>query len=326
MFLKNLLFRFKKNNFNSKKLLFGVIILAIIIYLIIEIVNLNSASKEETQVYFKIEKGQKSLDILDRLVKKKIIRNKYFSYFYIKITGLSIQPGVYYLNTNQSPKYNLQTISKGEVSEKKFTFIEGWRVEQYAQLLDQEGIIDFENFIETAQKHESKLYPDTYQIAIKTTSQIIVDKLLANYDQKMAENKINPSAEDLILASIVEREAKFDEDRAKIAGVFKNRLKIGMALEADPTVQYAQENNQKKDFEYWQELAIGDITINSPFNTYKVKGLPPAPICNPSIKSILAVINYEKNDYFYFIHDSEGKAHFAKNITEHNQNKQKYIQ
>ena len=145
-------------------------------------------------------------------------------------------------------------------------------------------------FIETAQKHESKLYPDTYQIAIKTTSQIIVDKLLANYDQKMAENKINPSAEDLILASIVEREAKFDEDRAKIAGVFKNRLKIGMALEADPTVQYAQENNQKKDFEYWQELAIGDITINSPFNTYKVKGLPPAPICNPSIKSILNFI------------------------------------
>ena len=294
MYLKRLLFKLNKNNFNSIKFIFGVAILAIIGYFIIEIISLNLASKEETQVYFRIEKGQKSLEILDRLVEEKIIKSKYFSYLYVKITGLKIQPGIYYLYTNQPPKNNLQIISNGEVSEKKFTFIEGWRVEQYAQLLDQEGIISFEEFIETAQKYEGKLYPDTYQIAVKTTPQIIVDKLLANYNQKMSENKINPSDEDLILASIVEREVKFDEDRAHIAGVFKNRLKIGMVLEADPTVQYAKENNQKKDFKFWQELKVGDISVNSPFNSYRNDGLPPSPICNPSIKSILAVINYEK--------------------------------
>ncbi|PJB52140.1 hypothetical protein CO100_00495, partial [Candidatus Berkelbacteria bacterium CG_4_9_14_3_um_filter_33_5] len=93
MYLKRLLFKLNKNNFNSIKFIFGVAILAIIGYFIIEIISLNLASKEETQVYFRIEKGQKSLEILDRLVEEKIIKSKYFSYLYVKITGLKIQPG-----------------------------------------------------------------------------------------------------------------------------------------------------------------------------------------------------------------------------------------
>lgn len=309
----------------SKK---NIIVLAFFILAVcffIQLTFFNNHSNDEKLVYIKIEKGQKSLAILGKLADNNLISSKYFSYLYVKVKNIKIQPGVYYLYTNNSAKENILKISKGEIAEKKLTFIEGWRVEQYAQLLDKEGIAVYQDFLKIAKPDEGKLYPDTYQIAIKTTPQIIVEKMIDNYDQKMIENKISPSQEDIIIASIVEREAKFDEDRAVIAGVFKNRLKLGMALEADPTVQYAKENGQGKDFKYWQELEVGDIALDSIFNTYKYKDLPPSPICNPSLKSILAVINYDNNDYLYFVHDKQGKAHFGKNITEHNNNKQKYL-
>ncbi len=309
----------------SKKDIVFLIIFLLAISFSVQLTLFNTHSGNEKLVYFKIEKGQRSLDILDKLKDNDLINNKYFSYLYLKLRNIKIQPGVYYLYTNKSSKDNIIKISKGEIAEKKLTFIEGWRVEQYAQLLDKEEIVKYQDYIKIAKQNEGKLYPDTYQIAIKTTPQDIVKKMLNNFDQKMNENKISPSQEDLIIASIVEREAKFDEDRAVIAGVFKNRLKIGMALEADPTIQYAKENNQGKDDKYWQELEVGDISFDSIFNSYQNTGLPPSPICNPSIKSILAVVNYDKNDYLYFIHDKEGKVHFGKNINEHNANKQKYL-
>lgn len=309
----------------SKKYIFILVFLILAIGYLVELKLFNIHSSDEKLVYFKIEKGQKSIEILGKLADNNLISSKYFSYIYVKVRNIKIQPGVYYLYTNQSAKENILKISKGEIAEKKLTFIEGWRIEQYAQLLDKEGIVLYQDFLDVSKPDEGKLYPDTYQIAIKTTPQKIVEKMIDNYNQKMIKNKISPSQEDITIASIVEREAKFDEDRAVIAGVFKNRLKLGMALEADPTVQYAKENSQGKDYKYWQELEVGDIALISPYNTYQNKGLPPGPICNPSLKSILAVINFDKNDYLYFVHDREGKAHFGKNITEHNNNKQKYL-
>jgi len=125
-----------------------------------------------------------------------------------------------------------------------------------------------------------------------------------------------PSKDDIILASIVEREAKNDEDRAKIAGVFINRLEKNMYLGADPTIQYAKGD--------WELLTSKDLKIDSPYNTYINKGLPPTPICNPGLESIKAVKNPEKNGWYYFFHLQDGTTIFSKDAAEHDANKAKY--
>ncbi len=116
------------------------------------------------------------------------------------------------------------------------------------------------------------------------------------------------------LASIVEKEVSTAEDRAMVAQVYINRLKIGMPLQADPTVAYVAEATGK-DF---------DVKINSPYNTYVAKGLPPGPICNPSLSAIMAMAHPKANDYIYFLADKQGKTHFAKTFAEHEANRAKY--
>jgi UPF0755 protein len=134
-----------------------------------------------------------------------------------------------------------------------------------------------------------------------------------------------------VLASIVEREAADDSERADIAGVFANRLKVGMKLEADPTVQYQKDSNNYPrigliSYIFWQKLEIGDLRgIQGPFNTYLKSGLPPTPICNPSLKSIEAAVNPSRHDYYYFLHGSDGTIHFSKNEAEHNRKKAEYL-
>ena len=135
----------------------------------------------------------------------------------------------------------------------------------------------------------------------------------------------------MTLASIVEREAKNDDERAKIAAVYQNRANQNMLLQADPTIRYGLDTqtylkNKSLDFEFWAPLTRADINnLNSPFNTYKQKGYPPAPICNPGIKSIEAAKNPEPNfDYLFFFHDKNGQIHFSKTYEEHLSNIQKF--
>ena len=172
---------------------------------------------------------------------------------------------------------------------------------------------------------EGYLFPDTYRISAKASANEIIEKLTNNFKQKTAGDV---SQDVLTLASIVEREAKQDNERAKIAGVYQNRINIGMKLEADPTVQYGKDTNNAKglvDFKYWQPISLADYTgVDSKFNTYLNAGLPPAPICNPGLKSIKASLNPEKHNYYYFFHLADGTAIYSKNLAEHNANKLKY--
>lgn len=121
---------------------------------------------------------------------------------------------------------------------------------------------------------------------------------------------MNLSRQDVIIASIVEREAKFDEDRPKIARVYLNRLELGMKLEADPTVQYAKGS--------WDAIKLSDYqNVNSSYNTYLHAGLPPGPICNPGLESLQAVLSPDSNDYLYFFHKTDGHAVYSKTLEEH---------
>ena len=147
-------------------------------------------------------------------------------------------------------------------------------------------------------------------------------------------NKELPQDQVVILASIVEREAKKDEDRAVIAGIFIKRLQNGWALEADATVQYVIASKKLsgvsfeslKDFEFWpKNISFDDLKIDSAYNTRKHVGLPPGPIGNPGLASIMAVLNAVETPYWFYLTDNNGQTHFAKTLSEHNQNVERYL-
>ena len=128
----------------------------------------------------------------------------------------------------------------------------------------------------------------------------------------------------VILASLVEREARTDANRAKVADVLIKRFKSGMALDVDATVQYIL--GKQKDGGWWKrELTLEDIKTKSPYNTYQNSDLPPGPICNPSLSAIKSVIYPEANPYYFYITDKQGVMHYAKTLEEHNQNVAKYL-
>jgi UPF0755 protein len=130
----------------------------------------------------------------------------------------------------------------------------------------------------------------------------------------------------ITLASIVEREAILPEERSLIAGVFLNRLLLGMPLDADPTVQYALANDltYRADHGYWKELSAEDLAVDSPYNTYRYLGLPPGPICSPGLAAIEAVLSPEVTDYLYFVAREDGSHAFATTLEEHIQNVKQY--
>ncbi len=205
---------------------------------------------------------------------------------------------------------------------------------------------------------EGFLFPDTYQVLKETTPEAVITKLLVTFESRfeVAQKNVSivqqlyqipgyqelqigkgtqpglSSYEAVILASIIEKEtgrdvsnasadqkSRLDEERRTIAGIFYNRLLIGQALQSDATVNYVT----GKDV---PAASSTDIETNSPYNTYKYRGLPPGPICNPSLSSLKAVFNPIKTDYYYFLHKQpSGEVVYSKTFEEHVQNKSKYF-
>ncbi len=232
---------------------------------------------------------------------------------------------------------------------------EGWTIDQIAKDLDEKGVVDeslfvkaaaveakqsFDFFGETPRKYslEGYLFPDTYFFAKGSSPSQVVKKMLANTKAKITSDLIKDIHSQgrtvydvLTLASIVEREvgrntskvssqdqATLQDEREIVAGIFMNRLKIGMPLQSDATVNYITGKDTPS-------VSYDDLNIDSPYNTYKHAGLPPGPIGNPSMNSILATIHYRETDYLYFLNKPDGTAVYAKTLDEHNANKAKYL-
>ena len=279
-----------------------------------------------------ITKGQGVKEIAELLENKNVINNKWLFYWMYFTKRKPLQAGIFRFEKGESIYSIFDKIAKGDVYEEQITIPEGWRAEQIAQLLSKKDFVDYETFMAVVEDKEGTLFPDTYRVAKKTTAETVVGKLEDNYKERVKD--LNPSNKQLILASIIEREAKFDEDRPLVASVFYNRLKIGMKLESDVTVEYGIDNQKLEtitmaginQFVFWTPLKPGESrTANSEYNTYKIPALPPTPISNPGLKSIKAAINPATSDYYYFLTDSGGKAHFAKTKAEHDQNIGKYL-
>ncbi|MEN8789031.1 MAG: endolytic transglycosylase MltG [Flavobacteriaceae bacterium] len=185
-----------------------------------------------------------------------------------------------------------------------------------------------------AHTHLVPYLPNTYEFFWNTSAKDFRDKMFLEYQKfwnaertKKAEAIGLSSTEVISLASIVQKETAKVDERKRVAGVYLNRLKQGMLLQADPTVIYAIKKESGNFDTVIKRVLYRDLELNSPYNTYKYKGIPPGPIAMPDISSIEAVLNPEKHNYYYFVADVQNFGYhiFAKNLAQHNRNKAQYI-
>lgn len=309
-----------------RKLISLILILLIIIFFIKGWWNgqLSPVSSGESTKIIVIEKGESFSKVLDELKKQNLIKNSFVFNLFAKQSGKTskIQAGTFRLSPSMSSGQILKILTEQPL-DNWVTLIEGWRVEEMADKLSSE-------FLKIAK--EGYMFPDTYLFPKDFTAEQIVKKLRDNFDAKYSDeikSKIKKlgltESEGVILASIVEREARSEGARKMVASILLKRLNIGMGLNADATIQYAL-GYQKSEKSWWKRhLTRDDLKINSPYNTYLHRGLPPAPICNPGLASLQAVAEADPSTpYLYYYHDSEGVPHYAKTLDEHNQNVANY--
>lgn len=288
--------------------------------------------KSEEKVFFVIARGENLNSVINNLAKVDLIRNRLVFYIIVKQLGIEkkIQAGDYRLSKSMNAYELANSLTHGSI-DIWVTVPEGLRKEEIAEIMAKKLDISKEEFVKIAP--EGYLFPDTYLIPKSPTEKQIVNIMKANFDSKYTP-KITRLAtangltdrETLILASIVEKEAKFDEDRLPVASVLLRRYREKYPLEVDATVQYAL-GYQTNENRWWKSfLTYSDLEINSSYNTYKRVGLPPTPISNPGIASILAVSEANQNTpYMYYLAEPSGKTHYARTFEEHQANIQKYL-
>ncbi|MBI4948279.1 endolytic transglycosylase MltG [Candidatus Berkelbacteria bacterium] len=288
--------------------IFIVFFLITTIFIVYFYTLLQSATTKSVSKAFEVKEGDSTAVIASKLQQKGLIKSAFAFRVYKQISGSILVPGVYVIDSSENVSSILNTIAKGKSSVIKVTLLEGWRakdIEEY--MVNEKGLSQFIGFTKKAEKYEGYLYPDTYEILLIITPDEFIKLLRDTFVTKT--KSLNPTSDQVILASIIEREAASDSERADIAGVYTNRLKIGMRLEADPTIQYAKGN--------WQAVTLAEYrSVISPYNTYLNDGLPPTPIANPSVKSIEAAINPAKHNYYFFFH-ANGNIYFSKTLSEH---------
>jgi UPF0755 protein len=295
-----------------------------------------------------VELGDNALVVGEKLDKAGVISGKYYLAFYLWRTGHlhALTAGVYDFTPELKIPEIARIITGGEVASTRvpITFPEGWTAKQVAARLDVNGFsgndflllvnapptelkdkYPFLKEIPAGKSLEGYLFPDTYYFAKDASVQDILDKMLKNFDAKISPELLSEIDaqkkslyEILTMASIVEGEVQNDADRKIVAGLFWNRIAIGMTLGSDATLEYVLGTNDKQH-------SIAQTKIDSPYNTYVYKGLPPGPVSNPSLAAILATINPAKTDFVYFLSDPKtGKTIFSKTFEEHVANKSKY--
>lgn len=289
--------------------------------------QLSPVSNDKSTKIVVIEKGESFSKLAEELKKQNLIKSSWAFNLYAKQMRFHtrIQAGTFRLAPSMSSEQVLKILSS-QPSDNWVTLLEGWRVEEMAEKLNLELGIKNSEFFKVAK--EGYMFPDTYLFPKDYTVFQIAKKLRDNFEAKYSENlraKIRSlgltEGHGVILASIVEREARSGEARRMVASILLRRFKIGMALNADATVQYAL-GYQKEENSWWKRsLSRDDLKVNSVYNTYLHAGFPPTPISNPSLSSLEAVANADlKTSYLYYYHDSKGNSHYAKTLEEHNQN------
>jgi UPF0755 protein len=286
-------------------------------------------SKDKTAKIFVIKNGQGVRAIAKDLKDQGLIKDQVAFFLLTKQLGLDskVQAGSFRLNPSMNSKEIANALTHGTM-DIWITIPEGQRAGEIADVLEK-NMPNYEASWEAKlEENEGYLFPDTYLFPQEATIDTIIKTMRDNFDAKYSQldsgNSKLSKAEIVILASLIEREARHAEDRPMVASVIFNRLNEGMKLDIDATLQYIL-GYQKDQKRWWKEgLTNQNKQLNSPFNTYKVAGLPPGPISNPGIASLKAALNPSDTPYFYYITDANGTNRYAKTLEEHEANIEKY--
>ncbi len=314
----------------------GVVLVAIIagiIWLFATVYAVRTNVSVNGQI-FEVNKGESISEIANELASQNLIDNPTAFVVYAKLGPAQgrIIPGPYLIRPSSSIASIVADMSSGKIAQNKITFPEGITMADMANRFANAGYGSKEEYLAAAKSlaanysfipasakdnPEGYLFPSTYTFIpnrgatelVKKQYEAFQTQMLPLLQSKQPAN-LTPN-QVLTLASIVEKEALTATDRKMVAGVFINRLAKGMKFESDVTVNYA---TGKKT------TSPADLSVNSPYNTYKIVGLPPTPINNPGTDSVEAVLNYTPNDYIFFLAGNDGVVYYAKTLAEHNQN------
>jgi UPF0755 protein len=293
--------------------------------------NKETIKSSKEPIIVEIEKGDNIFKVAKKLKEKGLIKSELFFILKAFKTGTynKIKAGEYAFYPSQSVEEVLTFFKEGKIYLHKITIPEGSTIWQIADILEKNKICKKEEFLSLAENPsvaesfklpgptlEGYLYPDTYFFHKDTPPQVVIQTMIENFwkhwekFKEIAEKQKKPLKKVIILASIVEKEAYYPEEKPIIAAVYLNRLKKRMPLQADPTINYAL-----RDF---RRLTYKDYySVKSPYNTYLEDGLPPTPICNPGEESIKAVLFPAKVPYLYFVAKGDGSHYFSKTYKEH---------
>ncbi len=273
-----------------------------------------------------IEEGHSISSVTELLAEQHVVKSSLYLYLVLVHTygGSYIKAGTYLFDVPVTTHEIASAITSGKQSTPliSVTLPEGFQTKNISKYLPESlsGIDD-----EEIHEYEGYLFPDTYFVSKDTTSDEFRALLLKTNNEKIApysERILNSGfTQDqvVILASILEREANDVVSKRIVSGILQHRLELGMPLQVDATFDYILDKNSS-------ELTIEDLRIDSPYNTYLYKGLPPTPIANPGIESIEAVLEPEITDYLYYLTSADGTFYYARTFEQHKVNKKKYLQ
>lgn len=295
-----------------------------------------------SEQFIEIPQGATSNDIGRRLVEAGVVRDLLIFRVAMYATGRSrdLKAGEYRFSEAMSADQVVDKLARGDVHARRITFPEGLTIVDMSKIYESRGFGRAADFLKAAAKAapiddldpqapdlEGYLYPETYAVPRGTPPQklvaLMVERFRAAYSedlQKRASEQGLTTRQVVTLASLIEKETAQEQERPIVAAVYRNRLKIGMGMQADPTIIYALQKRGKYDGNIRRE----DLALDSPYNTYKYSGLPPGPIASPRKASLEAAVAPAAVPYVYFVSRNDGTHVFATTLAEHNANVRKF--
>lgn len=322
----------KKPSFRLIFIIAFVAIISIVSFLVFREGSLPVNAKNTTSKIFTIEPGEAMNKIIKRLESEGYIRNRLVFYLIIKQKGIDkmVQAGRFRLSPSMDAYTLAEELTHG-TDDTWITIIEGQRKEETAEEIKDKLGIPVIEIISNAK--EGYLFPDTYLFPASTTANDVLKTLQSNYKSKVtpdiiaAAKDLGLSEDDLItMASLVEREARSDEARRNVASILLRRLEEDMPLQVDASVQYALGYDTKEKTWWRKGLTLEDLKLEDSYSTYTNTGLPPGPICSPSLSSIIAVSEATPDTpYLFYITGKDGRMYYAEDYDKHQENIRRYL-
>lgn len=284
-------------------------------------------------IMIEIKSGTSAWEISQELKTSGIITDSYMFMAVALVTrkATHLQAGTYVFEGKHFPLDIMHILFKGRTLRYRVTIPEGANIFDIGEIIAATGLITKQDFIQSAQEEdttkffgidapsmEGYLYPDTYFLSPHMTALEIMSKMVGRFNEvythemkQHADTTKMSTTEIVTLASIIEKEAVFNQEKPIISSVFHNRIKKNMLLQSDPTAIYGIDN-------FHRRITPRDLLRKSPYNTYRHPGLPPGPICNPDKYSLNAALWPARTDYLYFVSQGNGSHYFSKTLREHN--------